>query len=57
MNGVIIVVCTDSGDYVIGDHLGFGPDDIPTFTDWIVGETAEVREAHKQIEFDFASCA
>ena len=55
--GLLIVVTTAESEYLICDHLGFGPDDVARFANWIDEETAEEREAHKQIDFQFATCA
>jgi hypothetical protein len=54
---MIIVVSTADKEYVIADHLGFGRDDMPAFTDWLVTETAGVREELSGLDFDFATCA
>jgi len=56
-HNLLIVVSTATGDYLIGDHLGIGSDDVLRFREWIVETTAKDREAHKQIDFEFASCA
>ncbi len=55
--GLLIVVSTASCEYMICDHLGLGADDVPRLGEQLVEQTAEVREAHEQIDFAFASGA